>query len=57
MRTFAQIAKEQKQIAKLYFNTPIIKTTPYVPYLATDGNKKKLGHTGKRAGKMIGGEL
>ena len=54
MRTLAQIAKEDKKIASIYFNTPIIKTgKPYTPYIIT-GTRKKLGHKHNKSGKMVG---
>lgn len=54
MRTLAQIAKEQKVIAKKYFNTPFIKTEPYLPYVPPPGAIKKLGYVYKKKSKMIG---
>lgn len=54
MRTLSQIAKEQEQIARMYFHSPIIKTkeTYYRPepirYAKRNGARKP------KLGKMIG---
>lgn len=54
MRTLSQIAREQEEIAKMYFHKPIIKTgKPFTPYVFT-GPRKKLGHVHKKVGKITG---
>lgn len=55
MRSLAEIAKEQQEIAKLWFNKPIIKTTKDVFYKQEPvRNAKRYGTRKPKQSKMIG---
>lgn len=54
MRTLAQIAREQKEIARMYFHKPIIKSKETYYAIEPLRYAKRNGARKPKLGKMIG---
>ncbi len=54
MRSLAQIAKEQIQIASMYFHSPIIKSKEPYTYYPPSRNIKRNGGKRPKVGAMKG---